>query len=229
MENISVTDVQININQYIILSPLIYFYKIKTYYFDYYIKEGICKINEGIEYKTISCEKSKKFGIDNLKKFPTLFMEHHAFNYTFEFTYEDLFLEKDNNYWFLVALSSFKNDLEEWNMGIIFLRKYNLIFNQDSKTISFYNPNILIEDIDDKKWNRIALISILTIIVIGIFFIIGIIYIYICKKLFKSYKGKKRINHIYDNSDYLKEDKIDINKKAYYQQLLVEMKGLVLS
>ena len=229
MENISVTDVQININQYIILSPLIYFYKIKTYFFDYYIKEGICKINEGIEYKAISCEKSKKFGIDNLKKFPSLFMEHHEFNYTFEFTYEDLFLEKDNNYWFLVALSSFKNDLEEWNMGIIFLRKYNLIFNQDSKTISFYNPNILIEDIDDKKWNRIALISILTIIVIGIFFIIGIIYIYICKKIFKSYKGKKRINHIYDNSDYLKEDKIDINKKAYYQQLLVEMKGLVLS
>ena len=229
MENISVTDVQININQYIILSPLIYFYKIKTYFFDYYIKEGICKINEGIEYKTISCEKSKKFGIDNLKKFPSLFMEHHEFNYTFEFTYEDLFLEKDNNYWFLVALSSFKNDLEEWNMGIIFLRKYNLIFNQDTKTISFYNPNILIEDIDDKKWNRIALISILTIIVIGIFFIIGIIYIYICKKIFKSYKGKKRINHIYDNSDYLKEDKIDINKKAYYQQLLVEMKGLVLS
>ena len=229
MENISVTDVQININQYIILSPLIYFYKIKTYFFDYYIKEGICKINEGIEYKTISCEKSKKFGIDNLKKFPSLFMEHHEFNYTFEFTYEDLFLEKDNNYWFLVALSSFKNDLEEWNMGIIFLRKYNLIFNQDSKTISFYNPNILIEDIDDKKWNRIALISILTIILIGIFFIIGIIYTYICKKIFKSYKGKKRINHIYDNSDYLKEDKIDINKKAYYQQLLVEMKGLVLS
>jgi hypothetical protein len=229
MENISVTDVQININQYIILSPLIYFYKIKTYFFDYYIKEGICKINEGIEYKTISCEKSKKFGIDNLKKFPSLFMEHHEFNYTFEFTYEDLFLEKDNNYWFLVALSSFKNDLEEWNMGIIFLRKYNLIFNQDTKTISFYNTNIIIEDIDDKKWNRIALISILTIILIGIFFIIGIIYIYICKKLFKSYKGKKRINHIYDNSDYLKEDKIDINKKAYYQQLLVEMKGLVLS
>ena len=229
MDNISVTDVQININQYIILSPLIYFYKIKTYFFDYYIKEGICKINEGIEYKTISCEKSKKFGIDNLKKFPTLFMEHHEFNYTFEFTYEDLFLEKDNNYWFLVALSSFKNDLEEWNMGIIFLRKYNLIFNQDTKTISFYNTNIIIEDIDDKKWNRIALISILTIILIGIFFIIGIIYIYICKKIFKSYKGKKRINHIYDNSDYIKEDKIDINKKAYYQQLLVEMKGLVLS
>ena len=229
MENISVTDVQININQYIILSPLIYFYKIKTYFFDYYIKEGICKINEGIEYKTISCEKSKKFGIDNLKKFPSLFMEHHEFNYTFEFTYEDLFLERDNNYWFLVALSSFKNDLEEWNMGIIFLRKYNLIFNQDTKTISFYNTNIIIEDIDDKKWNRIALISILTIILIGIFFIIGIIYIYICKKIFKSYKGKKRINHIYDNSDYIKEDKIDINKKAYYQQLLVEMKGLVLS
>ena len=230
IENISVKDVQININQYIILSPLIYFHRIKINFFDNYIKEGICKINEGIEYRSISCEKSEKFGIDNLKKFPTLYMEHHEFNYTFEFTYEDLFLEKDNNYYFLIALSSFKSDLEEWNIGIIFLRKYNLIFNQDKKTISFYNPNVLIEDINDKKRNRMTLISILTIIVIGIFLIIGIIYIYVCRKMFKSYKGKKRINHIYDNSDYLKEDKIDINKKApYYQQLLVEMKGLILS
>ena len=42
---------------------------------------------------------SKINQIDNLKKFPSLFMEHHEFNYTFEFTYEDLFLEKDNNYY----------------------------------------------------------------------------------------------------------------------------------
>ena len=116
-------------------------------------------------------------------------------------------------------------------MGIIFLRKYNLIFNQDTKTISFYNTNIPIEDIDDKKWNRRFM---LTIILIGLLFIIGIsfifIYIYMCKRLLKSNKDKKRLNHIYDNSDYLKDDKLDINKKApYYQQLLVEMKGLVLS
>jgi len=229
IEKISVADVQININNYIILSPMIYFHKIKNDFFDAYIKEGICKINQGIEYKTISCKKSKQFGIDNLKEFPTLYMQHHEFNYTFEFTYEDLFLEKDDNFWFLIALSSFKNDLEEWNMGIIFLRKYNLIFNQDTKTISFYNTNIPIEYIDDKKWNRSVK---LTVIVIGILFIIGIIfiYIYICKRLWKSNKDKKRLNHIYDNSDYLKEDKLDINRKAhYYQKLLVEMKGLVLS
>ena len=231
IEKISLTDVQININNYIILSPMIYFHKIRNDFFDSYIKEGICKINQGIEYKTISCKKSEKFGIENLKQFPTLYMQHQEFNYTFEFTYEDLFLEKDDNFWFLISLSSFKNDLEEWTMGIIFLRKYNLIFNQDTKTISFYNTNIPIEDIDDKKWNRRFM---LTIILIGLLFIIGIsfifIYIYMCKRLLKSNKDKKRLNHIYDNSDYLKDDKLDINKKApYYQQLLVEMKGLVLS
>ena len=230
-EKISTTDVQININNYIILSPLIYFHKIKTDFFDFYLNKGICKINQGIEYKTIFCEKSEKFGYDNLALFPTLYMVHHEFNYTFEFTYEDLFLEKDNNFWFLIALSSFQNDLEEWNMGIIFLRKYNLIFNQDTKMISFYNPNIEVKNINEKIWNRrITISAILTIIIIGIFFLIGIIYIYICKKVFKSNKDKKRLNHIYDNSDYLKEDKLDINKKAYYyQQLLVEMKGLVIS
>ena len=231
MENISVTDVQININNYIILSPMIYFHKIKNDFFDFYIKQGICKIYKDIEYTSIACEKSEKFGIENLKDFPTLYMKHHEFNYTFEFTYEDLFLEKDHNFWFLIALSSFQNDLEEWNMGIIFLRKYNLIFNQDTKTISFYNPNIKVKDINEKTRNRRFSFSvILTIIVIGIFFIVGIIYIYNCNKCLKSNKDKKRLNHIYDNSDYLKEDKIDINKKAYYyQQLLVEMKGFMIS
>lgn len=228
IENISIKDVQININNYIILAPMIYFHKIKIEFFDFYIKRDICKINEGIEYKTIYCEKSNKFGIDNLKEFPTLYMEHYELNYTFEFTYEDLFLEKDNNFYFLIALSSFKNDLEEWNLGIIFLRKYNLIFNQDTKTISFYNPNVVIEQIDENLRNRsIEICAVLTIIVIGIFFIIGIIYIYIRKRILKSSKEKKRLNHIYDNSDYIKEEKFDINKKAYYYQQLLEMKGLV--
>ena len=155
-------------------------------------------------------------------------MEHHEFNYTFEFTYEDLFLEKDHNFWFLIALSSFYSDLEEWNMGIVFLRKYNLIFNQDTKTISFYNPNIKIKNISETLWkNSIAAIAMLVIVILLIFFAVGFIYIYICKKYLKSNKDKKRLNHIYDNNEYLKEDKVDINKKAYYQQLLVEMKGLV--
>ena len=226
--NISVKDVHININNYIILSPMIYFHKIKSDFFDFYIKVGICKINQGIEYKNIICEKSDKFGIEQLKKFPTLYMEHHEFNYTFEFTYEDLFLEKDHNFWFLIALSSFYSDLEEWNMGIVFLRKYNLIFNQDTKTISFYNPNIKIKNISETLWkNSIAVITMLVIVILLIFFAVGFIYIYICKKYLKSNKDKKRLNHIYDNNEYLKEDKVDINKKAYYQQLLVEMKGLV--
>ena len=104
-------------------------------------------------------------------------MKHHELNYTFEFTYEDLFLEKDHNFWFLIVLSSFQNDLEEWNMGIIFLRKYNLIFNQDTKTISFYNPNIKVKDINEKTRNRRFSFSVILTVVIGIFFIVGIIYI----------------------------------------------------
>ena len=207
---------------------MIYFHKIKNDFFDYYIKKGVCRINQGIEYKNIICEKSDKFGIEQLKKFPTLYMEHHEFNYTFEFTYEDLFLEKVHNFWFLIALSSFNSDLEEWNMGIIFLRKYNLIFNQDTKTISFYNPNIKIRNIDKTVLNnRFIFIAILFVVLLIIFFSVEIFYLYICKKYYKTNRDKKRLNHIYDNSDYLKEDKVDINKNSYYQQLLVEMTGLV--
>ena len=233
-EIISITDAQININNYVILSPMIYFHKIKSMFFDYYIKENICKIYQGNEYKTFYCEKSEKFGIEELKKFPTLYMKHYEFNYTFEFTYEDLFLEKDHNFWFLIALSIFQNDLEEWNIGIIFLRKYNLIFNQDKKTISFYNKDILFKNkyYDGIVFKKgIVFCVFIIVIIIGFVLFIGIIYILsIRKKLFKkSNKDKKRLNHIYDNADYLKDDKIDINKKThYYQYLLVEMKGLIL-
>ena len=230
-EHISITDAQININNYIILAPMIYFHKIKSEFFDYYLQDGTCKIYQGNEYKTFYCEKSEKFGIKNLKKFPTLYLRHYEFNYTFEFTYEDLFLEKEHNFWFLISLSSFQNDLEEWNIGIIFLRKYNLIFNQDKKTLSFYNKDIHISNSDETLYNkRIVFCVVLIIIIIGFIIFIGSIYKCIRKKLFKSNKDKKRLNHINDNSEYLKEDKIDINKKSYYHQLLlVEMKGLMLS
>ena len=227
---ISINDIQININSYIILAPMIYFYNIKKDFFDYYISKNICKVYQGTEFRTFYCEKSDNFTIENLKLFPTLYFEHKEFEYTFEFTYEDLFIEKNGKYWFLIELSIFNTDLEEWYMGIIFLRKYNLIFNQDSKTISFYNPNIQILNYDSgKKLNKIILTFYILFFIIFII-IIYIIYILIAKLLYtkKSSKGKNRLNHIYDSFDYTEQKNFDINKKSSYgKNLLMEMKGLV--
>ena len=232
--SISIKGIQLNFNNYLILAPMIYFFNIKRDFFDYYISKNICNIYQGTEYKTFYCQKSKNFNEENLTAFPTLYMEHKEFQYIFEYTHEDLFLEKDNKYWFLIALSIFNTDLEEWNMGIIFLRKYNLIFNQDSKTISFYNPNLkIINDTDNNINNIIFLKHIFLIIIIFIVFIILsiiliIIRLYICKKYFKFIKEKKRPNNMKKYIEDKEKDNVDINKKNEKKEnLLVEMKGIV--
>ena len=237
---ISIAEVHLNINNYIILSPMIYYYNIKKDFFDYYINTNQCKNYIGSEYRTFYCDKTENFTIENLKKFPTLYMEHIEFQYIFELTYEDLFIEKNGKYWFLIALSSFNSDLEEWFMGIIFLRKYSLIFNQDSKTISFYNPNLPIINNNNNKSenlfnkNIIAKYYIIIIIIIFVTIICVILYfiirLYLGKKFFKLNKERKRLNHIDDNFDYIEQKNFDINKKSNYgKNLLMEMIGLIYS
>lgn len=224
---ITINDVQLNINNYLILCPMIYYYNIKRDFFDYYISKKICKVYQGREYKTFYCEKSENFNATNLEQFPTLYMNHKDFQYTFEFTYEDLFVEKDNQYWFLVALSIYNTDMEEWFMGIIFLRKYNLIFNQDTKTISYYNINLPASKKKEFIINEKFVGYIIIIFIIIVLSILLIIFgLYICKKNLKI-KERKRLNHIYD-FDYINQDNFDINKKIKYgQNLLMEMKGLI--
>ena len=231
---ISIYEVYLNINNYIILCPMTYYHKIKKDFFDYYINKNQCKNYIGSEYRTFYCEKSENFTVENLKKFPTLYMEHKDFQYIFEFTYEDLFIEKNGKYWFLIALSIFNSDIEEWFMGIIFLRKYTLIFNQDCKTISFYNPNLqILNSKSENLFNReinIGYIIIIISIAILICVILYIIIRFFGQKYSKLYKEKKRLNHIYDNDncDYIEHKNFDINKKSNYgKNLLMEMKGLI--
>ena len=97
-------------------------------------------------------------------------------------------------------------EVEEWFFGIIFLRKYNLIFNQDSKTISFYNPNLPIIDNDSSEKinnnsNDKTYIIIIIVIIIVIIISIGI-GIYIGKMVFENNKGKKRLNELDDSFEY---------------------------
>ena len=228
----NINEVQININNYIILAPIIYFYKIKRDFFDYYISKNQCKIYNGREYITFYCQKSNYFNEKNLASFPSLYMEHKEFQYVFEFTYEDLFVLKDNKYWFLIGLSAFNKDLEDWNFGIIFLRKYNLVFNQDSKTIGFYNPNLPILEVKNENEKYIYNILILIIIFFAIF-ICSILLIsirfYFLKKFVKYIKDKKKSKHIYRNSKCKENKNSDINNEIDIKKenLLIEMKGLI--
>ena len=91
------------------------------------------------------CEKSDEFGINELKQFPNLYFDNVDLNYTFVLTYKDLFIEMNGKYFFLVT----ENEDESWLIGYSLLKKYQFVFNQDSRTVGFYNPDIPIEKESD--------------------------------------------------------------------------------
>ena len=47
----------------------------------------------------------------------------------------------NGKYFFLVT----ENEDESWSIGYSLLKKYQFVFNQDSRTVGFYNPDIPIE------------------------------------------------------------------------------------
>ena len=199
-----------DINNYLVQGSQDYYLQIKSEFFSEYISKKICNIYVGNGFESIYCIKSENFTIKNLEEFPTLYFQNNELQFIFEFTYEDLFVEKDDKYWFLITFPTYY-DVEEWYFGIIFLRKYQLVFNPDAKTISFYNPKLPIEEddnnskhINNNKNNSKLIIIIVIVIILGFIFIgLGI---YLGKIIYINKKNKKRFNELEDNFDYNSED-----------------------
>ena len=131
-----VENVEIYLDKLTIYAPPYYTNIIKREFFNKY---DACHEVKDEEY-TYYCDKSADFTLDDLKNFPSLYFQHIGFNYAFELTYRDLFVENDGKYLFLVT--EINQEDEIWYIGFPFLKKYQLVFNQDYKTIGFYNPNL---------------------------------------------------------------------------------------
>ena len=106
-------------------------------YFNDSINNGIC-FKDYVKYpygphKFYYCDK-EKFK-EKVKEFPPLRFIHKEMNYTFELTYEDLFIEKYDK---LILLIFFQDSGSTWKMGKPFLKKYSFIMNHDMKTVGFY-------------------------------------------------------------------------------------------
>ena len=137
---ISCPNAELSFNSFLINAPMSYYTYINKHYFKKYIDDNLCHYRYSGELLILYCDKSEKFNINELEKFPTLYFQHDELDYTFELTYEDLFTDKDNKFWFLVCFESYY-EIDRWILGNIFLRKYYFVLNQDSKTIGFYNLN----------------------------------------------------------------------------------------
>lgn len=145
----------------------------------------------------------------DISKLDNLYFYNKEFDFTFELTYKDLFYknEKDGNYYFLVV---FNNDLEEdylhcvWILGEPIFKKYQFVFNKNSKRLGIYTSydntdDGKIKNNDEKKsWfveniGFFILIFLLLIIICGL----GII-LYQYLKL----KGRKRKAYELADEDY---------------------------
>ena len=197
----------ISFNKGYIIGTEEYKSKISYLFFNKYIENNICfDDNTNPGFFIYYC-KSDKFNKTDIDKFPSLNFYHFQYNYTFSFNGTDLFLESNGYYYFLIIFDRY--NYRNWYFGKLFLKKYQLIFNPDSKMISFYIDNNKEEKNDKNKDNNINLkfnknVIFLILIIIGIIsFIIGII---IGNIIYKN-KKKNKANEMSD--EYLFENSFD--------------------
>ena len=220
-------------------------------YFEYLFNENICEIEKSKnlqnfnyqfkEFKTgvfevFSCSKDIVFQKKYQKYiFPNLLFQQNDLNYTFFLDFNSLFLEIRNKYYFLVLFpENSETSLETyWYIGLPFLKKYQFVYNYDSKTIGFYNSNIK-EKIKNKPNNNgekmintnLSGYSIKRVVVEVIIIVILLLIAYtIGKKINEHRKNRanelKDDNYEYFGSDINSDNKNKIkNIKSKYKEIM---------
>ena len=125
---------EINPDIEFIVGTSYFFSLIKDVFFINYKDICVEKFLENTKFRYIECDSDEKLRISS---FPDIYFENKEFGAVFTLTYEDLFIfdEINNKYIFLIL-----NDrsIPTWIFGSIFLRKYQLVFEAESKTIGYY-------------------------------------------------------------------------------------------
>ena len=112
--------------------------------FRHYFKNYLADNDIKVEPKRYERDYYVYFFEKNMKNFEiikniNLQLYHRELNYNFTFNYQDLILEKDNGYYFLIA---FEYDFRGyWKLGFPFFKKYHFVFNHDTKMMGFLWPN----------------------------------------------------------------------------------------
>ena len=143
------------------------------------------------KYNYFVCNKDFK-----IKNFGSLFFYHKDFEYTFEISYKDLFIENNNEFYSLLFFSQIQ--LDRWSLGKPFFKKYQIIFEPDRKLIGFYVNK------SNFSWSWI-IVYLLGIIII----VLSIYMIYKYKKIPHRIKAKE----LDDNENDEKYSKL-INEKS---------------
>ena len=204
---------EIVINFSYMLMPNFFFSWIKEKFFNKYILDDICAVKKvDYLYFYIECDYNSSFRVAS---FPDISFEHVGFETTFNLTYKDLFIvdKKSKKYIFLMFT---KDYLSEWVLGSVFLRKFQFVFNVDTKTIGYYRQVIHFDDdkeeeslkeMNNSKTGKTILIIFLIIIFSFLLVCLGMI---IQKKYFNKNR-KIRANELEENFSYESKNNNDNN------------------
>ena len=162
-------------------------------------------INTNGSYYMFICDKEKmnKF----IKDFPNLYFANVDYNYTFELTYKDLFMEIYNNYYFMVLFpnnNEARSEFQKWYLGLPFMKQYQFVLNANDDTIGFYKTKTFNYEESDKfieqnkekskVWVYVLQISIV-IVLVGLGVYIGMLKTYILLNQLKLNSNNLLINN----------------------------------
>ena len=142
---------EINLDIAFIVAPSEFFRAIQTNFFNKFRNTCREKALSDTLFRYIECDNNEEF---NITSFPDIYFDKKDLETIFNLTYKDLFVldENNNKYIFLIFNNRWQTD---WIFGNIFLKKYQLTFNVDSKTIGYYKSmNTYKENIDNEDNNE---------------------------------------------------------------------------
>ena len=179
-------DAKIKIEQNFIVGNTIFFDSIKNFFDNHNCQFKDCYIERYQIIKYYVCDSNTDF-----KDFKPLIFEIKEKNLSFVFNYKDLFFEYDKKLFFNVI---FTKNRKDWVLGRVFLKKYQLYFDKDKKTIGYY----------EKKTDNTKILIILLIIIIIL--LTSIIILSYRKK-----RNKKISIELNDEYDYIQNNIVKIN------------------
>ena len=176
-----------NVNYYGIKGTKEYYEYINKKFFNKYFNNNLCK-KEFDNFENILIICNKKI---NIKNFPDLSFISNHINNSLILTKNELFYKKNNKYYFLISFDKYQND--NWSLGLIFMKKYQPVFEEEKKTIKFYVNNQL--KYKNHK-NKIKFI-------LNLFFLFVILFLtFLIIKIYLNKPRKIHANELEENVEY---------------------------
>lgn len=156
------------------------------------------------KYSYYECDKN----ID-INNFEPLIFIHQEFSYNFTLDSNDLFVDyNDKKYFLCVFLENENRDDNDWVLGIPFVKKYNFVFDHDSKIIIFYEKDYEIRK-NNRKIGWVAWIFIVILIIIT-----SLLTLYLLFKII--FRPKKIIANELEDSFNIKNRNNDLDLNTFY-------------